>query len=236
MAEWFETFEKCCWLLDDASGEGDAPFILNTLGLKPGDRVLDAPCGAGRISVPLARAGCRMTGVDLQTEHIARAEKRFANEKLSGELIVSDLRRLDYDGVFDAAINWGGSFGYFSDAENADLLARLAHALKPGGRLLIEQRHREFILRHFQASRVGEVHSQQNRWDAATQRIEGVWTVHDPAGERTCFSSVRLYTPAQFRRLFESVGLIWETAYGRLDGSPPRRGSRRIYHIARKPS
>ena len=235
MPEWFESFEQCCWLKDDETGETDAPFILDALGLRPGDRVLDAPCGAGRISVPLARAGCRVTGVDLQPDHIARTEKRFADEKLSGEFIVGDLRALDYDGVFDAVINWGGSFGYFSDAVNADVLARLARALKPGGRLLIDQRHREFILRHFQASRAGAVHSQQNRWDAATQRIEGIWTVHDPAGERTCFSTVRLYTPAQFRRLFARAGLTWEAAYGGLDGVPPTRRSRRLYIVARKP-
>jgi len=235
MAEWFETFDKCCWLLDDASGEHDAPFILNTLALKPGDCVLDAPCGAGRISVPLARVGCRVTCIDLQPDHIARAEQRFTDEKLYGEFVVNDMRRLEYHGLFDAVINWGGSFGYFADAVNADVLAHFARALKPGGRLLFELRHREYTLRRFLYSRVGAVHSQQNRWDAATQRVEGVWTVHDPAGERTCFSSVRLYTPAQLRRLIEGAGLIWEAIYGGLNGSPLSRLSRRLYVVARKP-
>ncbi|MHB0935978.1 MAG: class I SAM-dependent methyltransferase [Armatimonadota bacterium] len=235
MTEWFEAFDIDLWLKADETGEEDAPFILNALALQPGDRVLDAPCGAGRISLPLARAGCRLTCVDLQPGHIVRAEKRFADEKLNGEFVVGDLRKLDYDGVFDAVINWGGSFGYFSDAVNADVLARLARALKPGGRLLIDQRHREFTLRHFRYTRVGEVHSQQNRWDAATQRVEGTWTVHDPAGERTCFSTVRLYTPAQFRRLFTRAGLTWEAAYSGIDGSPLTRGSRRMYVAARKP-
>ncbi|MHB9108358.1 MAG: SAM-dependent methyltransferase [Armatimonadota bacterium] len=234
MTEWFETFEKCCWLKADETGEEDAPFILDALALKPGDRVLDAPCGAGRISVPLARAGCRMTGEDLQSEHIAQAERRFAAEGLAGEFVVGDLRTLDYDGVFDAVINWGGSFGYFSDAGNADVLARLARALKPGSRLLIEQRHREYTLRHFRSSRVGEIHSQQNCWNAETQRVEGTWTIHDPSSERQCFSTVRLYTPVQFRRLIAHAGLIWETAYGGLDGSPLTRGSRRMYVVARK--
>jgi SAM-dependent methyltransferase len=235
MTEWFETFDKCCWLLADTTGEKDALFILDALALKPCDRVLDVPCGAGRISVPLARAGCRVTCVDLQPDHTTRAQKRFTDENLNGEFIVGDMRRLEYEGLFDAVINWGGSFGYFVDAVNAEVLARLARALKPGGRLLIDQRHREFILRHFQASRVGAVHSQQNRWDAATQRIEGIWTIHDPAGERTCFSTVRLYTPAQFHRLLELAGLIWEAFYGGVDGSPLTRRSRRMYVVARKP-
>jgi len=234
MAEWFETFEKCCWLLNDASGEVDAPFILNALELNPGDRVLDAPCGAGRISAPLARAGCRVTCMDLKPEHIERAKKRFAGEKLDGEFTVCDLRRLDYNGIFDAAINWGGSFGYFSDAENAEVLVRLARALKPGGLLLIDQPNRECVLRNFLSWTAGDTLTLRSSWDAKAQRMETTWIIHDPDGDRKSFSSMRLYTPAQFCQAFERAGLTWETAYGGLDGSPLRRGSRRIYVVTRK--
>lgn len=38
--------------------------ILETLSLRPGERVLDAPCGHGRISNLLAARGLSVTGVD----------------------------------------------------------------------------------------------------------------------------------------------------------------------------
>jgi len=236
MIEWFNSFDEVLWLKDDETGEADAPFILSALALRPGDRVLDASCGAGRISVPLAQAGCRVTGVDLKPEHITRAKQRFAAERLTGEFTVCDLRRLDYDGVFDAAVNWGGSFGYFSDEVNADVLCRLARALKPGGLLLIDQPNREYVLRNFRSWLAGEDLTVRNNWHAATQRVEATWIIHDPAGERRSFSSVRLYTPGQFRRLFARAGLAWQTAYGDQDGSPVNRLSHRIYVVARKVS
>ena len=234
MAEWFHTFDEDLWLKADETGETDAPFILNALALQPGACVLDAPCGAGRISVPLARAGCRVTGVDLLSQHARRAERRCTVEGLPAEFIVKDLRRLDFTGAFDAVINWGGSFGYFSDAENADVLRRFARALKPGGRVLIDQPNREYVLRNFRSQVAGEELTIRNSWNAALQRIESSWTIHDPAGERKSVSSMRMYTPLQFRRLFERAGLTWETASGGLDGSPLVRASHRIYVIARK--
>jgi hypothetical protein len=75
------------------------------------------------------------------------------------------------EGQFDGIINWGGSFGYFSEAENARLVEAYVRALRPGGRLLIEQPDREYILRHFQrVMRIGSI-TRRNRWDARNQRV-----------------------------------------------------------------
>ena len=49
-----------------------------------------------------------------------------------------DMRELDYDRVFDAVLLLSGSFGFYDDATNEDVLARMARALRPGGRVLID--------------------------------------------------------------------------------------------------
>ncbi len=49
------------------------------------------------------------------------------------------MRQLSLQSRFDAALVWGGSFGYFSDSENLETIQRLADCLKRGGRLLIDQ-------------------------------------------------------------------------------------------------
>jgi hypothetical protein len=46
--------------------------------------------------------------------------------------------------------------------------------------------------------------------------------------------SIRLYTPAQFRRLFAQAGLQVETMYGDRQGREYHRGSRRIHVVGRK--
>lgn len=109
-------------------------------------------------------------------------------------------------------------------------------ALKPGGLLLIDQPNRERVLRNLISWTAGDTITTRTSWDTVMERIETTWIVHDPDGDRKSFSTMRLFTPAQFRRSFARAGLTWETAYGGLDGVPLTRQSRRIYVVARKPS
>ena len=168
MAAWFETMEDRFWLHPDEVGGEEARFILGGARPRRGDAVLDAPCGAGRVSVHLARTGWSSPESTCETASSAgRPEVRAAG--LRGTFRVLDLRRLDMEGQFDGVLSWGGSYGYFSEAENARVVGAYALALRPGGRLLIEQPDREHILRHFQrAMRMGSF-TVRNRWDARHQ-------------------------------------------------------------------
>jgi cyclopropane fatty-acyl-phospholipid synthase-like methyltransferase len=198
MPDWFETMEDRFWLHpDDVAGE-EARFILGALRLRRGDALLDAPCGAGRISFHLARAGCVVTGVDLRDTFIRRARRRFRAAGLHGTFRALDLRRLDTEGQFDAILSWSGSFGYFSEAENARLVGAYARALRHGGRLLIERLDREHILRHFQRVMQIGSYTSRNRWDARNQRAVSC-RFESGAEDRRNSSSMRLYTPAQMR-------------------------------------
>ncbi len=234
MAEWFETFFEEVWLSQQADRSAEAEFICKALRLRKGEPVLDAPCGDGGVAIHLARSGLRVTGVDRLASFIARARRRFAREALRGDFRVVDLRQLDYDGQFDAAVNWFGSFGYFGEAENLDVLRRLARALRPGGRLLIDQPNREYILRHFRPRQRRRNVTTNVRWEPQTQRVNGVWTIRRGGHRRRCRSSMRLYAPGQFRRLLSQAGLTVIALYGAWDGSEYRRGSRRLVVVGRK--
>jgi SAM-dependent methyltransferase len=48
------------------------------------------------------------------------------------------MRELSLVGQFDAVLLLSGSFGFFDDAVNQDVLARVARALRPGGRVLVD--------------------------------------------------------------------------------------------------
>lgn len=234
MSDWFSTFDESLWLKPDDTGEDEAQFLMKALHLQPGMRVLDIPCGAGRVAVHLAKAGCRMTGMDRNPNFIARAQQRFEKENLDGEFLTLDMRDLDEVDSFDAILNWSGSFGYCTDEENINVLQRMTTALKPGGHLLIDQPNREWLLRHFQPATVTPKCTMHTRWDAHTQRLETTYFMQGDGQEQESTLSMRLYTPAQFRRLFAQVGLNWETAFGGKDGSPYSRISRRLIVIGKK--
>ena len=152
---------------------------------------------------------------------------------MKAQFLVADLRDLCFEDQFHAAFNWAGSFGYFTDAENANLIALYASALRSGGRLLIDQPNRERVLRGFvkELAKGDVVH--KNRWDARSQRvitrriINGIENPHNR-------SSVRLYTPSQMSRLLKKAGLSVESTYGSHAGDLFSRSSRRMIVIGRK--
>lgn len=112
----------------------EVDFIEAQLGLKPGSRILDVPCGSGRHTLALAARGHRMTGVDLSHEAIAYA--RTVDPTI--DFREADMRDLPGDGSYDAAICMGNSLGYIDAAETAVFLTALASSVRSGGALVID--------------------------------------------------------------------------------------------------
>ena len=114
-------------------------LIVEVLGLEPGDRVLDLACGSGEHARRLAQRGLEVVGVDIAPSLVAHCQERAVAEGVStARFVQGDMRELGYDGEFDAVLLLSGSFGFYDDATNEDVLARMARALRPGGRVLID--------------------------------------------------------------------------------------------------
>lgn len=234
MKPWFETMEASLWLPPDERGEEEARFLRTALHLRKGQSVLDSPCGAGRIAFHLARSGCVVTGIDLRAEFIGRARRRFQRSRLPGKFQVMDLRDLAVEARFHGIFNWFGSFGYFSDAENLDVLRRYARALRPGGRVLVDAINRERVLRHFLPEERTEKVVTRCSWDAGAQRIIARRTI-DGLEDARNMSSMRLYTPGQMKRFFARAGLSVERLYGSHHGDGYTRSSPRMIIVGRRP-
>jgi 2-polyprenyl-3-methyl-5-hydroxy-6-metoxy-1,4-benzoquinol methylase len=78
---------KATWMAGDYEHfakylESGALEFLERLPLQTGMRMLDVACGAGQISIPAARAGARVTGVDIATNSIEQARARAQDEGL----------------------------------------------------------------------------------------------------------------------------------------------------------
>jgi SAM-dependent methyltransferase len=112
----------------------DAETIAALLSLGSGMRVLDAPCGHGRITGLLAERGCELVGLDADPLFLSRARDAWPELRFEQ----GDLRALPYEDEFDAVVNWFTSFGYFDRETNDAVVAGFARALRPGGRLLLE--------------------------------------------------------------------------------------------------
>jgi SAM-dependent methyltransferase len=104
-----------------------------------GTRILDAGCGSGRHAVLLARAGCRVTGVDVAAAAIARADGLAHAEGVTDRtrFLAADLRTLSVDGApFDAVLDVG-LFHVLQPAETEDYARTLAGVTRAGGRAYV---------------------------------------------------------------------------------------------------
>jgi SAM-dependent methyltransferase len=114
-------------------------MIVEVLHLQPGQRVLDLACGSGDHALRLAQRDLEVLGVDIAPSLIAHCRQQAAEAGVPGaHFEPGDMRELAYEGEFDAMLLLSGSFGFFDDATNAAVLAGIARALKPQGRLLID--------------------------------------------------------------------------------------------------
>src|SRR6185295_17892659 len=128
----------------------EADFIEKQLQLPTGAKVLDVPCGNGRLSIQLGARGFTLTGVDIASEFIAEARAKADESKVAVDWREGDMRELP-TGEFDGAFCFGNSFGYLEDDENAEFLDAVSRSLKPGARFILDApAAAECILPHFQ--------------------------------------------------------------------------------------
>ena len=105
MKQCFETLDDDIWFPSDGVRLQEVDFIKRVLRLRTGHQVLDAPCGAGRIAVHLAKAGYCVTGVDRNKRFIDRAGAKFHRERLSSTFAVSDLRQIEFSATFHGGVH-----------------------------------------------------------------------------------------------------------------------------------
>ncbi len=245
MVHWTDDFFTGYWSMMQKAAPmtgvaaEETRVLRKILRLRKGSRVADVPCGDGRISLELARAGCRVVGVDACERSVRRARRQFGKAGLQGTFHLGDMRDLRLPREFNAVINWWGSFGYFDEATNKRVLKGFADVLKPGGRVLIDQVNRERVLREFRGKDVfrwgGVTVTTRNTWDAKRQRINGSWLFERGGRQERRRSSIRLYTPSEMRALMESAGLTVERICDGKTGLPFTRGSLRMSTVGRKP-
>jgi SAM-dependent methyltransferase len=112
---------------------GGADEFIQRLAIPPGSRVLDIACGTGNQSIPLAKSGCDVTGLDLAPNLLEQARARAKAEGLTIQFDEGDAEQLPYpDASFDAVVSMFGAMF----APRPELVAsEIARVLKPGGLL-----------------------------------------------------------------------------------------------------
>jgi SAM-dependent methyltransferase len=244
-SHWWESFfsglavEFWRAVVPEKATTEDAEFLWKHLALTSGSRVLDVPCGAGRLTWPLAARGCVMTGVDISSEFLAAARQGAPGGAGSASFRQAEMRELPWQGEFDAAFCFGNSFGYLDDSGNEAFLHAVARALKPGGGFALDYgQTAEAVLPRLeprQEADMGGFHFvEDTRYDPESGRIENVFTFSRDGRTETKLASQRVYTLSELVRLLADAGLEAGGPYGSPREEPFGPGSPRLLLVARK--
>ena len=131
---------KSMWMAGDYGHfakflETGALEFFSRMDIRSGQQVLDVACGAGQLSLPAARTGAAVTGVDIATNLITQAKVRAGAEGQCIRFEEGDVEDLAYrDATFDVVFSLIG-------AMFAPRPERVAHEMlrvcRPGGRVIM---------------------------------------------------------------------------------------------------
>lgn len=112
--------------------------VTGTLGLRPGERLLDAGCGPGETAIGLARDfGVQVTGITLSEFEVARgtARAQAAGVQDQARFLYGDYTAVPFpDGSFDAVL----ALESLLNGDDLDKALREFHRLlRPGGRVTL---------------------------------------------------------------------------------------------------
>jgi SAM-dependent methyltransferase len=241
--EWWENFFSGMALdlwrqaVTEEQTRAEADFIEALLELPRRARILDAPCGEGRLARALAQRGYVVTGVDIAQPFLEEARSKAAAQGLIITWEHRDMRTLPWEAEFDGAFCFGNSFGYFTDAGNASFLRAIARALKPGARFVLDAPcNAESILPKFQErsrAQVGDIlFLEENRYDHVQGRYDTDYTFIREGKIEKKFGSHRLYTYREICSMLEAVGLGDPAAFGSLRKEPFQLGASGLYLLS----
>jgi SAM-dependent methyltransferase len=124
------------------TGRKDVDFYVSA-AKEFGEPVLELGCGSGRVTLAIARAGFRITGLDLSPKMLAQAEDKLAKApdevRSRVTLVQGNMTNFDLDKRFPLVIIPFRPFQHLLEVERQlDCLAQARKHLQPNGRLILD--------------------------------------------------------------------------------------------------
>jgi cyclopropane fatty-acyl-phospholipid synthase-like methyltransferase len=248
-SNWFETFFHGVTLdlwrkaIPPEQTAAEAGFLIDHLNCAPGAHLLDVPCGNGRLSFALASSGFRVTGVDISQEFIEEARSIAARTSdpagATGGIafILGDMRNLKEATIYDGAYCFGNSFAFLEYADMEIFLGRVARALKPRARFIIETgMAAESVIQDFEEQSCHELGDLsltiKERYIAAESCIDSEYIFQQNGKTETRVAREWIYTVAEIRRMLRRAGFEVLDLYGSLKCEPYQLGSRELFIVS----
>lgn len=140
-----EAYEGFASLYDVFMEEIDYPawvqYIIDSwkkLGTNP-ESVIDLGCGTGNITIPLAKTGCSVIGVDISQEMLAEAQRKAISEGVSIPFFCQDMVELELPYQVDCVLSLCDCLNYLTEeGELSATFSAIRKHLNPQGLFLFD--------------------------------------------------------------------------------------------------
>ena len=234
--------------LENNRFEPDGPFLLE-IARKAGNPVLELGCGTGRLTIPMARYGVEITGLDIVQGMLDRAKQKAGD--LSIQWVLADVRSFHLDRTFRMVFESGSVFQHMlTRADQEAFLARVHEHLDDAGLFVfgsffphpeqledVEVEQEWFSTPHpkgweirvsgtecYDALRQVKVETAYRRW----KDTEGREVI------KVAPLALRYNFPQELEALLHYNGFTIVERYGDNNGSPLTNESRLMIYVCRK--
>ena len=172
--------------------------------------ILEVACGYGRVCIPLAKAGYRVTGLDLMPPYIRRARSDARKLRLRIQFDIGSMMALPYESAqFDRIFCVWSSFNHLlTRRDQRRALNEMHRVLAPGGMAFIDTANGESKSLHQRVEAEG-TGPDGRLWGAVFNGVKNLSYVHTRKTlARICDSSRFRKVRVGFKNIFHRRRLV----------------------------
>jgi SAM-dependent methyltransferase len=207
----------------------DLPFYRDLCKSIDG-QILELCCGTGRLTIPLAKSGAQITGVDSSESMLSRAKIKANRENLNIDFFLQDIRELNLNHKFEMIfIPFNSLQNIYAVSDLERILAKIKVHLTENGLFVFDIFNPDISLMYessLKEHKVKEITNENNEhilikekcnYDPAAQVNRVTWYYHKNENIIEQKLDMRCYFPLEMDMLLKYNGFEIISKYGDFD-------------------